>query len=289
MLAVIKLIRVRQWVKNLFIFIPSFFAGQIFEPGAVMPLLLGFLCFSLVASSIYVLNDYRDREVDRIHPEKRNRPLASGAVNLSTAWAVMMLFSIAGFFISYLLDPVFFWIIVAYFVMNVAYSMGLKHIPIVDLFIVSFGFLLRIYGGGAIANISITHWLSVMILLLALFLIVAKRRDDILLQMENGNCLRKSSQSYNLEFINSCLTLISAVVIVAYIMYTVSPEVTERFESDNLFLTTVFVIAGMMRYLQITFVEKNSGSPTTIFVRDKFILLTIVGWIFSFYIIIYYA
>ena len=128
-----------------------------------------------------------------------------------------------------------------------------------------------------------------MILLLALFLILAKRRDDILINVKNknGHVIRKSTQNYNLTYINSCITLLSAVMIVAYIMYTVSPEVTERFQSDYVFITTIFVIAGIMRYLQIVFVEKNSGSPTNIFIKDKFILSTIAGWIISFYIIIY--
>ncbi|MFZ6009926.1 MAG: hypothetical protein ACOYXT_06205, partial [Bacteroidota bacterium] len=122
-----------------------------------------------------------------------------------------------------------------------------------------------------------------------LFLIIAKRRDDLLLQSETNEVIRKSSKSYNLEFVNSCLTLISAVVIVAYILYTVSPEVTERFKSKHLFITAIFVMAGIIRYLQIIFVEQNSGSPTSILFKDKFILFTIVGWIISFYIIIYAA
>jgi decaprenyl-phosphate phosphoribosyltransferase len=155
------------------------------------------------------------------------------------------------------------------------------------LFIVASGFLLRVYSGGIVANHEITHWLSLMILLLALFLIVAKRRDDLIISKKTGGVLRKSSQAYNLQFVNSCLTLVSAVTVVAYIMYTVSPEVTERFNSDYLFITTIFVIAGVMRYLQITFVEKRSGNPTTVLLKDKFILFTIVSWIVSFYIIIY--
>ena len=156
-----------------------------------------------------------------------------------------------------------------------------------DLFVVSLGFLLRVYAGGVLAGLAITHWLSMMILLLSLFLIIAKRRDDLLVNAENNCVVRKTSKAYNLEYINSCVTLLSAVMVVAYVMYTLSPEVTERFQSDYLFITTIFVIAGIMRYLQITFVEQRSGSPTNIFVKDKFILLTIAGWIISFYIIIY--
>ena len=143
--------------------------------------------------------------------------------------------------------------------------------------------------GGRLGYFLFSHPHTLLSEPLALFLILAKRRDDILIngKNKNGPVIRKSTQTYNLVYINSCITLLSAVMIVAYIMYTVSPEVTERFQSEYLFVTTIFVIAGIMRYLQIVFVEKKSGSPTSIFIRDKFILTTILGWILSFYFVIY--
>ena len=285
--SVIKLIRVRQWVKNLFLFIPSFFAGHLFKIEELLMVGVGALAFSLVASGVYVINDYRDRFVDRMHPTKKFRPLASGEIGTATAWILIFALICTGLAIAATLNTAFLYLLLTYFLLNLGYSFGLKNIAIVDLFIVSLGFLLRVYSGGVIADLPITHWLSIMILLLALFLIIAKRRDDILINAKNGCIIRKSTQAYNLDFINSCITLLSAVVIVAYIMYTVSPEVTERFNSDYLFITTIFVIAGVMRYLQIIFVENRSGSPTRIFVKDKFILGTIAGWILSFYLIIY--
>lgn len=287
MRSVIQLIRVRHWVKNLFLFIPSFFAGHLFEAEELLMVGIGAFAFSLVASGVYVINDYRDRFVDRLHPTKKLRPIASGQIGTASAWILIVMLVSAGLLLAASLEMAFFYLLLSYFVMNLGYSFGLKNIPIVDLFIVSLGFLLRIYSGGVIADLPITHWLSIMILLLALFLIIAKRRDDILINAKNGCVIRKSTQAYNLDFINSCITLLSAVVIVAYIMYTVSPEVTERFSSEYLFITTIFVIAGIMRYLQIVFVENKSGSPTRIFIKDKFILATIAGWILSFYLIIY--
>jgi 4-hydroxybenzoate polyprenyltransferase len=288
--AVLKLIRVRHWVKNLFLFIPSFFAGHLFKSHELLMVLVGAFAFSLVASGVYILNDYKDRETDRVHPKKKFRPLASGEVKPTTALILMVLLIGSGLFVAASLQLTFFYLLAGYLVLNIGYSFGLKHIPILDLFIVSLGFLLRIYSGGAIAGLPITHWLSLMVLLLSLFLILAKRRDDIVISSKNKNgkvVIRKSTQKYNLVYINSCITLLSAVMVVAYIMYTVSPEVTERFKSDYLFMTTIFVIAGIMRYLQIVFVERNSGSPTNIFIKDKFILTTIAGWIISFYFIIY--
>lgn len=285
--SVVQLIRIRHWVKNLFLFIPSFFAGHLFKTEELLLVGIGALAFSLVASGVYVINDYRDRFIDRLHPTKKLRPIASGEIGAISAWTLIFLLIASGLVLSAALNMNFFFLLSAYFVMNLGYSFGLKNIPILDLFIVSLGFLLRVYSGGVIADLPITHWLSIMILLLALFLIVAKRRDDLLINAKNGCVIRKSTKSYNLDFINSCITLLCAVVIVAYIMYTVSPEVTERFNSNHLFITTIFVIAGIMRYLQIIFVENKSGSPTRIFLRDKFILITIAGWIISFYLIIY--
>lgn len=285
--SVIRLIRVRHWVKNLFLFIPSFFAGHLFKGGELLMVLAGVFAFSLVASGVYVINDYRDRFVDKLHPVKKLRPLASGEIGSATAWILIITLLTSGLLLAAALNMVFFYLLLSYLALNLGYSYGLKNIPILDLFIVSLGFLLRIYSGGVIAGLPITHWLSIMILLLALFLIIAKRRDDLLINARGGGVIRKSTESYNLDFINSCITLLSAVVIVAYIMYTVSPEVTQRFNSDYLFITTIFVIAGIMRYLQIIFVENKSGSPTKVFLRDKFILITIAGWIMSFYFIIY--
>lgn len=283
----IKLMRVKEWAKNAFLFLPAFFAGDIFNVSDLMKLAAGALAFSLVASSIYIINDYNDREVDRIHPKKKFRPIASGAIKPKSAIIFMIFLAIAGFGTAFVVSEIFFGVLMGYFVMNLLYSAGLKNVPILDLFIVALGFIFRTYSGGVIAGIVVSSWLAIMIFLLALFLIIAKRRDDLVIHSETGEMVRKSSATYNLEFINSCLTLVCAVIIVAYIMYTQSQEVIDRWNSAYLFSTTIFVIAGIMRYLQIVFVEKDSGSPTSVLYRDKFILITIAGWIISFYIIIY--
>lgn len=287
MYSFIKLIRIKEWIKNLFLFIPIFFAGNLFDFVQLLKIGIGALAFSFVASGIYILNDYKDVELDRLHPKKKLRPLASGAVKKEMALALMICLMVAGLVMSFLINVNFFYLLLVYFILNIFYSNGLKNIAILDLFIVAFGFSLRVYSGGVIADVPVTHWLSIMILLLALFLITAKRRDDLVIHSATGEVVRKSSQAYNLEFINSCLTLLSAVIIVAYIMYTLSPEVTQRFESDYLFSTTIFVIAGIMRYLQITFVEGDSGSPTSVLYKDKFIMATVLGWVITFYVIIY--
>ncbi|MBN8577721.1 MAG: UbiA prenyltransferase family protein [Cytophagales bacterium] len=287
MRSVIKLIRPTHWIKNLFLFIPVFFAGTLFQNDRIQFIVLGTIAFSLVASAVYIINDIKDIEADRIHPLKKDRPLASGSISKSSAIIFLIAFLLAGLLIAYLLHLSFFILVSSYLVINILYSFGLKNIPIVDLFIVSIGFLIRIHGGGILSGVEVSHWLSILVLLLSLFLVLAKRRDDLILQSTNHSVIRKTSSSYNLEFINSCLTLFAAVIIVSYIMYTVSAEVVNRFNSNYLFTTTLFVIAGIIRYLQITLVELNSGSPTNILLKDKFILITILLWIISFYLVIY--
>jgi decaprenyl-phosphate phosphoribosyltransferase len=284
---ILKLIRPTHWIKNLFLLIPLFFAGSIFQIERLEIIVLGIISFNLMASAIYIVNDLKDIEVDRIHPLKKDRPLASGTVSHSTATILLVIFVIISLSLSYLLHPTFLILLSCYMVLNIAYSFGLKNIPIVDLFIVSLGFLIRIHSGGILSGVEVSHWLSIMVLLLSLFLVLAKRRDDLVLQSTTHSIIRKTSSSYNLEFINACLTIFAAVIVVSYIMYTVSAETIAHFNSSYLFTTTVFVIAGIMRYLQITMVEQNSGSPTSILVKDKFILITILLWVLSFYIIIY--
>lgn len=285
---IFDLLRIKQWVKNLFLLIPAFFAGTIFDPGTLYTLIGGVVAFSFVASAIYIINDYRDIVSDQLHPKKKFRPIASGKVSSSTAIILSFILTACGLALAAYLNTNYFILLIIYLFINIGYSFGLKNVPILDLFIVASGFVIRVHSGGLLAEVPVSHWLSIMVLLLALFIIIAKRRDDLILQIETGADLRRVSKSYNLEFINSSITLISSVTLVAYIMYTISPEVADRLHSQYLYTTTIFVIAGILRYLQITFVEKKSGSPTEILLKDKFILITVLGWIITFCFIIYF-
>jgi len=283
----IRLLRPKEWIKNLFLFIPLFFAGEFTDINKIIDLCIGFISYSLVASAIYIINDYRDIESDRLHPTKKFRPLASGKISKSLAILTMFLVLFLGFYIAYLLKAKFLFILSLYFILNLLYSFGLKNISILDILIVSSGFVFRIKSGGAITSINVTTWLVIMVFLLALFMAIAKRRDDILIKVKSGVDIRKSIKGYNLEFLNFSLVLITSVTLVAYLMYTVSPEVLLRHNNYRLYYTCIFVIAGIMRYLQLTFVENNTASPTRILFEDRFIQLTIILWILSFCLIIY--
>jgi decaprenyl-phosphate phosphoribosyltransferase len=286
--ALLRVLRPEQWIKNLFVFIPVFFAGEMNNASKWGALTLSFASFCLVASSIYIVNDLNDLEFDRQHPEKVKRPLAAGQISRASAIAIFCIIFPAGMFLSYLTgNLVFVAILTGYFLVNIGYSFGLRRISILDIIIVSSGFVLRVVGGGAVANVHISQWMVVMVFLLALFLTIAKRRDDILVFNRSGKIMRKSLEKYTLEYINSLLIMISGIIIVSYLMYVISPEVMIRFNSQYVYLTSIFVIAGVMRYLQITLVENKSGSPTRVLYQDNFIRATLIGWVFVFYFIIY--
>ena len=283
----ILLMRPHHWIKNLFLFLPLFFAGEVFNIEKLINTTIGFFAFSFIASSIYILNDYMDLEADRLHPEKRNRPLASGAVSKQSAILLFISCFLIGIGIALYIKTKFLFVLMIYFVLNLAYSLGLKNISILDVIILSLGFVLRVKAGGVITYIAISQWLMIMIFLLSIFMAVAKRRDDVLIKLKSGGDMRKSIKGYNLEFLNVVLSLLSAIIIVSYIMYTISPEVMDKWKTYRMYYTALFVIAGLLRYLQITFVESNTGSPTGLLYKDKFLQATLVLWVVSFYIIIY--
>jgi 4-hydroxybenzoate polyprenyltransferase len=283
----LKLLRPSHWAKNLFLYIPLFFAGEIFNLHKVLELLIGFFAFSLIASSIYVINDYKDVEADRLHPVKCKRPIASGAVSKPAALVFFVLCLAIGGLLAWYVKPKFAFVVGIYFIINLLYSFGLKNISILDILILSAGFVLRVKAGGVAATVAVSEWLMIMVFLLALFMAIAKRRDDVLIKTQSGQDMRKASKGYNMDFMNVMLALVSAVIIVAYLMYTMAPETMARFGTYRLYYTCLFVIGGLLRYLQITYVENNTGSPTKILYKDRFIQLTILLWVLSFYVIIY--
>lgn len=286
--SLVMMIRVAHWVKNLFLFIPLFFAGELFQVGKLIDVFWGVIAFSLVASSIYILNDIRDIESDKLHPVKRYRALASGKISIPIAVIVMIICVVIGFVIAWTCGAKFLLVLAAYLIINIGYSLGLKNISILDIMILAAGFVLRIKAGGVITQVGISQWLMIMIFLLSLFLALAKRRDDILIKELSGNDVRHAVSGYNLDFLNTSLTLVSAIMVMAYIMYTLSPEVIRHMGTYRLYYTGVFVFAGLLRYLQLIYINKDTRSPIRILYKDRFIQICIVLWILSFYLLIYF-
>jgi decaprenyl-phosphate phosphoribosyltransferase len=283
----LKLLRVHQYTKNLFVFAALFFSGNFTNLEKIQEGCIAFICFCIVASSIYILNDLKDVENDKLHPVKKDRPIAKGEVKPIVAIVIMFVLAISGLSIAYFSNHYFFIILLAYFILNLGYCFGLKNISIIDVTIVALGFVLRVVAGGTITNISVSHWLIIMTFLLALFIAFAKRNDDLVIKIKNGLDMRSASKGYSFEYISSVMSILNAVLVVCYIMYITSIEVVERFSNRPIYLSTLFVILGVLRYLQISLVEKNSGSPSLIVLKDLFLQLCILAWILFFTAIIY--
>lgn len=291
---IIKLMRPHQWMKNTFVFLPLFFDRHLMDVEFLVPSLLVFVAFCFAASGVYCFNDIYDVEVDRLHPIKCKRPVASGAVSKTVAYSVMVsCFAIAFTLLTFGNFEIgggrlrLYGIILFYILMNIAYCVKLKQIAVVDVFIIAVGFVLRILAGGFATGIYLSHWIILMTFLLALFLAFAKRRDDVVMFEESGVMIRGNVNRYNLAFMNQVIAVVGTLTMMCYIMYTVSPETMERFQSPYIYTTSIFVLAGIIRYLQITIVDVNSGSPTKVLMKDRFLQACIIGWVLTFVVIIY--
>ena len=286
----IRLIRPHQWVKNLVVLLPVFFGGALLHIESVYAGLVTALCFSFAASSIYCLNDIVDVKDDRQHPVKCHRPMASGAISITQGYTLMFLMFVLSMLSTFLLRQSQLetaCVILFYWLLNIAYCLKLKQYAIIDVCVVSFGFVLRILAGGYATSIHLSKWIVLMTFLLMLFLSFAKRRDDVVRMNETGHAPRQNTIRYNLTFINQAITITSSVTLVCYIMYTVSPETIQNFHTDYLYLTSVFVLVGLLRYIQIAVVDKRSGDPTKVMLHDRFMQFVVLAFGLAFLFIIY--
>lgn len=287
---IIKVARPTHWIKNLFVFLPVFFGGGLLNTTDAIAATLTFLSFSLAASAIYCLNDIIDINADRAHPVKCKRPIASGAITIPQAFGMMALSMLVSIVLMFLLpegQAKTIFVIVAYFIINMAYCLRLKEYAIIDVCIIATGFVLRILAGGYATGVQLSKWIVLMTFLLTLFLAFAKRRDDVLRMNSTGQAPRKNTSRYNLTFINQAITITAGVMLVCYVMYTVSPEIILQFGTDKLYLTSILVILAILRYLQISFVDEKSGDPVKVALSDRATQLILLAWIFSFLVIIY--
>ena len=287
---IIKVARPTHWIKNIFVFLPIFFGGALLNTTEVVAAALTFMSFSLAASAIYCLNDIIDVDADRAHPVKCKRPIASGAITIPQAYGMMTVSLLISIVLMFLLPEGHaksILVIIAYFVINVAYCLRLKEYAIIDVCIIAFGFVLRILAGGYATGVHLSKWIVLMTFLLTLFLAFAKRRDDVLRMNTTGRAPRKNTSRYNLTFINQAITITGSVMVVCYVMYTVSPEIIAQFATDKLYLTSILVILAILRYLQISVVDEKSGDPVKVALSDRATQLILLAWLLSFLIIIY--
>ena len=278
--------RPSHWVKNLFLFLPIFFAGKLGELFTSFDLWFAFINFSLAASAVYIFNDIRDAEEDRQHPEKKHRPIAAEKISKSIGGTLGFFLLVAAVIFSFFIAIE--EIIIGYILLNIFYTLYLKKIVLLDVSIISIGFVLRVLAGGMVTHTFVSKWIIIMTFLLAMCLAFGKRRDELILANNTKQEIKISLPGYTLEFLNLCLASVSVIIIICYILYGVSPEVIERMGTDKIYLTSFFVILGVFRFLQIVIVEEKSGSPTNILLYDKFLQWVLFGWITSFTYLIYF-
>lgn len=274
-------------MKNVFIFLPLFFSAEILDPVKFLNTLIVFFGFSLVTSCIYIINDIFDLEYDKIHPEKKFRPIAAGKISIRTAIILGVIIAAAGFYLINLISFNSLLLTLLYFTLNFFYSLILKHIPIIDFVVISLGFVIRILIGGEINDIALSQWIIVMVLLLSIFIAVSKRRDDVYLYEMNDKINRRVVTKYTTEFMDKILTIVSSVLIVSYLLFITSKEIIDRYESEYLIVSFLFVLIGVFRYNHLTYVYHMTGSPIRLLFKDKFLQLCLLFWFATFFVVIY--
>lgn len=290
MKALLHLIRPKHWAKNAFVLMPLFFGGELTDAPAVVDALLAFCAYSFAASSIYCFNDIIDVAADRRHPVKCHRPIASGAVSVAGGYCIMTLMAVlAAVAVAAVGER---WqslavVIAAYYVLDISYCCSLKRYAIIDVVVLAIGFVLRVLAGSAATAIVPSQWIVLMTFLLTLLMGLAKRRDDVVRFTETGIAPRHNTKRYNLTFINQAVTVTASVTLVCYIMYTISPEVVARTRCPYLYLTTVFVLLGLLRYMQLTAVDGKGGDPVRLLYIDRFLQLTLAAWVLAFLVVLY--
>jgi 4-hydroxybenzoate polyprenyltransferase len=284
----IRLVRPKQWLKNFFVFAPLIFAKQLFVPEALHSAIQAFVAFCLTASAIYIINDIADVEADRVHPTKKNRPIASGAVSVGKALIVLSVLLILDVLLVFRMDLRFVIIISTYFILNVAYSFKLKEVLLLDVFIIAAGFMLRVVGGAYAIDVRVSSWLVLCSLFISLFLGFAKRRGELQQALASGGEIRrKVLLLYRTDFIDQLLTIAAAGTVISYALYTVSARTIGVFGTEKLIYTTVFVIYGVFRYLYLIHTSPTVESPTTAVTSDIPIIVTGLLWIASCIVLIY--
>jgi len=275
----LRALRPQQWIKNLFVYAPLIFSQNVLNQALVLRATLAFLAFCLISSAVYLLNDLRDIEEDRQHPLKAHRPLASGRLKRSTAVAALAIIAPAGFLVALLVNRSFVFIALGYFALQIAYTLWLKHVVILDIFVVASGFLLRVVAGGFAIRVYLSSWLLICTTLLALFLAMGKRRHEIVLMEGRAASHRPILKEYNIYLLDQMISVVTASTLLAYCLYTISEETVAKFGTRNLIFTVPFVLYGIFRYLYLIHQKAEGGTPESLIIRDKPLLVAIALWI----------
>ncbi len=281
-------LRPEQWTKNLVLFAGVLFGLRLFEINAVLRSIAAAGIFCVLSGVIYLINDVMDREADKRHPLKCRRPIASGALSPRTALVAALILAAGALTGAWFLGLWFFVIAVAYVSLQTLYSGPLKHMVILDVLTIAFGFVFRAVAGAVVVNVPISHWLLICTVLLALFLALSKRRHELTLLADGATSHRRILEEYSPYLLDQMIGVVTAATLMAYAIYTVSPETIAKFGSDWLGLTIPFPLYGIFRYLYLVHQKKGGGSPTAMLLTDRPLLICVALWACAVVLIIYH-
>ncbi len=287
LLMLLKLARPAQWLKNGIILLALIFAGELTDPPKVELALIAIILFCILSSAVYTLNDLVDREKDRRHPLKKQRPLASGRVSAAAAVVMILALLVIGLVGAWFINLEFFLAAVVFLALNVLYTFRLKDIVIVDAMTVALGFVVRAYAGAFAIEVPASKWMLLNTLLLALFLAFGKRRHELVILEEGAVAHRKILGKYSPYLLDQLIAVVTPSVLVMYMLYSFSPEVSQKLGTTNLFATIPFVVYGIFRYLYLIHKEELGGSPTSVLISDRPILITVMLWLIASSLVLY--
>jgi len=285
---IIKSLRPKQWIKNLFIFAPLIFSQNVFNWPLLLKTIIALLSFCILSSSLYIFNDLRDLEEDKLHPLKSKRPLASGRLSKPVAILSFIIMGLGGLVLACALNIDFFIVSLIYFLLQTSYSLLLKHVVILDIFVVAAGFLIRVVAGGVAIKVSISSWLLICTTLLALFIAMGKRRHELILLDETATSHRPILREYNPYLLDQMMAVVTASTLVAYCLYTISEETVAKFGTTKLIYTVPFVLYGIFRYLYLIHQKSEGGSPEALIINDLPLLIDTFLWIVSAILILHF-
>jgi 4-hydroxybenzoate polyprenyltransferase len=280
-------LRPKEWSKNLLVFSGLVFSRSLFDYHHLLLSLGGFVAFCLMSSGVYLFNDLNDLTEDKLHPVKKNRPLAAGILNINLARFVMVLLFLGAGGLALNLSYPFVVILGLYLILNLGYSLGLKNVVVLDVLIISSGFVIRAIAGAAVLQVEASAWLVLCTSMVALLVGFGKRRHELVLLEENAGSHRASLNDYSIQFLDSMMTICGGAAVVCYALYTMSDDTVSRFQTRNLLITLPFVIYGVFRYLFLIYKRQVGGDPVQLLFRDRPSLLNILLWFIAVCLVIY--
>jgi 4-hydroxybenzoate polyprenyltransferase len=286
-----ELLRIKSWVKNGFLFLPLVFALKLLHQDLFLSVVIAFFSFSLCSSFIYIINDVLDAQADALHPRKKNRPIPSGKISsrLALIIGVGCLAISFGLVFSFAISVFFSYVLLCYLFLNIAYVLVLKNIHLIELFVVAINFVLRVLAGCFVINVAPSNWILVVTFFLSLLLVLVKRRAELVVLGTNAAAHRKVLKYYSEGFLDKLILIAATITITAYILYSIDPKVTVLLKTNSLIYTSVFVVIGVFRFVQLSEGKEfeGEGDPTTLLFKDRFTQLVLLAWLISLILLLY--